>query len=47
LLTPVVPAGGTHKPIVPFREILKDGFKWRYGVGAFNIINDLTMKTGL
>jgi fructose-bisphosphate aldolase class II len=31
-------------PVVPFKEILQDAFNKRYGVAAFNVINDLTMK---
>jgi len=34
-------------PIVPFNEIVKNGFNQRYGVGAFNIVNDLTMEAVL
>jgi len=34
-------------PIIPFKEILKDAFNRRYGVGAFNIVNDLTMEAVL
>jgi len=34
-------------PIVPFKEILKDAFDKRYGVGAFNIVNDLTLEAVL
>ncbi|HVN53640.1 MAG TPA: class II fructose-bisphosphate aldolase [Anaerolineaceae bacterium] len=34
-------------PIVPFQEIQKDAFDRRYGVGAFNIVNDLTMEAVL
>ena len=34
-------------PIVPFQVIMKDAFEKRYGVGAFNIINDLTMEAVL
>jgi fructose-bisphosphate aldolase class II len=34
-------------PIVPFKEILKDAFDRRYGVGAFNIVNDLTLEAVL
>jgi len=30
-------------PVVPMQELLKDAFARRYGVGAFNIVNDLTM----
>jgi fructose-bisphosphate aldolase class II len=30
-------------PAVPMQEILRDAFTRRYGVGAFNIVNDLTM----
>ena len=34
-------------PVVPMQEILGDAFKRRYGVGAFNIVNDLTMDSVL
>src|SRR5690242_2684895 len=34
-------------PVVPFREILDDAFTNRYGVGAFNIVNDLTLEAVL
>jgi len=34
-------------PVVPFKEILKDAFNNHYGVGAFNIINDLTLEAVL
>jgi fructose-bisphosphate aldolase, class II len=34
-------------PIVPFKEIMKDAFTKKYGVGAFNIFNDLTMEAVL
>lgn len=34
-------------PVVPFKEILKDAFDKRYGVGAFNIVNDLTLEAVL
>ena len=34
-------------PVVPMQEILKDAFTQRYGVGAFNIFNDLTMEAVL
>jgi ketose-bisphosphate aldolase len=34
-------------PVVPFKEILKDAFNRRYGVGAFNIVNDLTLEAVL
>jgi len=34
-------------PIVPFREIMADAFRQRYGVGAFNILNDLTLEAVL
>ncbi len=34
-------------PVVPMQEILKDAFQKRYGVGAFNIVNDLTMEAVL
>lgn len=30
-------------PVVPTREILQDAFARRYGVAAFNIVNDLTL----
>lgn len=33
--------------IVPFKEILADAFNRRYGVGAFNIVNDLTLEAVL
>ena len=34
-------------PVVPMQEILKHAFENRYGVGAFNIVNDLTMDAVL
>jgi fructose-bisphosphate aldolase, class II len=34
-------------PIVPFREIMGDAFRQRYGVGAFNMVNDLSMQAVL
>ncbi len=34
-------------PVRPMQEILKDAFARRYGVGAFNIVNDLTMDAVL
>ena len=34
-------------PVVPMQEILQDAFQHRYGVGAFNIFNDLTMEAVL
>lgn len=34
-------------PVVPMQEMLKDAFDRRYGVGAFNIVNDLTMEAVL
>lgn len=34
-------------PSVPMQDILKDAFAKRYGVGAFNIVNDLTMEAVL
>jgi ketose-bisphosphate aldolase len=34
-------------PVAPMQEILKDAFAKRYGVGAFNIVNDLTMDAVL
>jgi len=33
--------------VVPMQDILKDAFEKRYGVGAFNIVNDLTMEAVL
>jgi len=34
-------------PVVPMQELLRDAFAKRYGVGAFNIVNDLTMDAVL
>jgi ketose-bisphosphate aldolase len=34
-------------PVVPLREILADAFARRYGVAAFNIVNNLTMRAVL
>ena len=34
-------------PVVPMQQILKHAFENRYGVGAFNIVNDLTMDAVL
>lgn len=34
-------------PIVPLREILDRAFRDRYGVAAFNIVNDLTLEAVL
>ncbi len=34
-------------PVVPMQQILKHAFDNRYGVGAFNIVNDLTMDAVL
>jgi ketose-bisphosphate aldolase len=34
-------------PVVSMQEILRDAFAKRYGVGAFNIVNDLTMSAVL
>jgi fructose-bisphosphate aldolase class II len=34
-------------PLVSFKEILQDAFDKRYGVPAFNIVNDLTMEAVL
>ena len=34
-------------PVVSMNEILKPAFKERYGVPAFNIVNDLTMAAVL
>ena len=34
-------------PVVPMQEILKNAFQCRYGVGAFNIVDGLTMDAVL
>jgi fructose-bisphosphate aldolase class II len=34
-------------PVMPFKEILRDAFDKRYGVPAFNIVNDLTLEAVL
>lgn len=34
-------------PVVPMQEILKRAFAERYGVAAFNIVNDLTLEATL
>jgi|SRR5579859_138411 len=34
-------------PVIPLREILADAFQHRYGVAAFNIVNNLTMRAVL
>jgi ketose-bisphosphate aldolase len=34
-------------PVAAFKEILQDAFQKRYGVPAFNIVNDLTMEAVL
>ena len=34
-------------PVVPLKEILDRAFKERYGVAAFNIVNDLTLEAVL
>jgi fructose-bisphosphate aldolase class II len=34
-------------PVVPFKEIVDRAYKERYGVGAFNIVNDLTLEAVL
>jgi fructose-bisphosphate aldolase class II len=34
-------------PVTPFKEIVQTAFKERYGVGAFNVVNDLTMEAVL
>jgi ketose-bisphosphate aldolase len=34
-------------PVVPMQELLRDALAKRYGVGAFNIVNDLTMDAVL
>jgi ketose-bisphosphate aldolase len=39
----VLGAGGTTVPIASTKEILQDAFSRRYGVAAFNIVNDLTL----
>jgi fructose-bisphosphate aldolase class II len=34
-------------PVVPFKDIIDRAFKEKYGVGAFNIVNDLTLEAVL
>lgn len=34
-------------PVLPMQEIMRDAFARRYGVAAFNIVNDLTMDAVL
>ncbi len=34
-------------PVVPMRELLARAFADRYGVAAFNILNDLTIEAVL
>lgn len=34
-------------PIVPFREIMADAFRQRYGGGVFNSVNDRTLEAVL
>ena len=34
-------------PVVSFKEILDPAFEHRYGVAAFNIVNDLTLEAVL
>jgi fructose-bisphosphate aldolase class II len=34
-------------PVVPLRDILADAFERRYGVAAFNVVNNLTMRAVL
>ncbi len=34
-------------PVVPFKEIIDRAYKDRYGVAAFNIVNDLTLEAVL
>ncbi|MGZ8599805.1 MAG: class II fructose-bisphosphate aldolase [Actinomycetota bacterium] len=34
-------------PVVPFKDIIDRAFKDRYGVAAFNIVNDLTLEAVL
>lgn len=34
-------------PVVPFKDIIDRAFKERYGVAAFNIVNDLTLEAVL
>ena len=34
-------------PVAPMQKILADAFQKRYGVGAFNVVNDLTMDAVL
>ena len=35
---------GKLMPVVSMKEILDHAFRERYGVGAFNIFNDLTLE---
>ena len=39
--------GGCHMPVVPLKDVLDRAFKERYGVAAFNIVNDLTLEAVL
>jgi fructose-bisphosphate aldolase class II len=34
-------------PVVPFKEIVDRAYKERYGVAAFNVVNDLTLEAVL
>jgi fructose-bisphosphate aldolase class II len=34
-------------PSIPVQDILRDAFEKRYGVGAFNIVNDMTIEAVL
>ena len=34
-------------PVVPLKDVLDRAFKERYGVGAFNVVNDLTLEAVL
>ena len=34
-------------PVVPLKDVLDRAFKERYGVAAFNIVNDLTLEAVL
>ena len=39
--------GGSRVPVVPLKDLLDRAFEERYGVAAFNIVNDLTLEAVL
>src|SRR5208283_5030380 len=39
--------GRIFMPVTPMQEIIKRAFDQRYGVAAFNIVNDVTMEATL